>query len=311
MDPTAQKPAADFHADQLQAALADSGFSSVMVLDQVESTNVWLADQVRQTDGTDLSAVVTGFQSAGKGRLDRQWFTPPGVALTFSVACTPRTAAGSPWPVEYVPWLTLLLAHSVTRAVRDSVGVPAVIKWPNDVLVDSRKLCGVLASLVNHPGSDAPSVVVGAGLNVSQRHLPVPTATSLRLEAGDDAAVPDRQTLLIEILREFARCYHLVSQDPSSALGPGGEMRAVLESELDTLGRRVTLHLPGSTVPELAVAEGLGPSGELLVRDDHGTVRALSAGDVVHVRPAPGTDRTAAEQAAQNDVDRVTSGERA
>lgn len=311
MDPTAQEPAADFHADQLQAALADSGFSSVTVLDQVDSTNVWLADQVMQTGGTDLSAVVTGFQSAGKGRLDRQWFTPPGVALTFSVACTPRTAAGAPWPMEYVPWLTLLLAHSVTRAVRDTVGVPAVIKWPNDVLVDSRKLCGVLASLINHSGGSAPSVVVGAGLNVSQRHLPIPTATSLRLEAGNDAAVPDRQTLLTEILREFARCYHLVSQDPGAALGPGGEMRAVLESELDTLGRRVALHLPGSTVPEQAVAEGLGTSGELIVRGENGAARALSAGDVVHVRPAPGAARTAAEQLAQDDVARVTSGERA
>ena len=188
MDPTAQEPAADFHADRLQAALVDSGFASVTVPDQVDSTNVWLADHVRQNGGTDLSAVVTGFQSAGKGRLDRQWFTPPGVALTFSVACTPRTAAGAPWPMEYVPWLTLLMAHSVTQAVRDITGVPAVVKWPNDVLVNSRKLCGVLASLIAHPDGSGPSVVVGAGLNVSQRHLPIPTATSLRLEVGDDAA---------------------------------------------------------------------------------------------------------------------------
>lgn len=311
MDPTAQEPAADFHADRLQAALVDSGFASVTVLDQVDSTNVWLADHVRQNGGTDLSAVVTGFQSAGKGRLDRQWFTPPGVALTFSVACTPRTAAGAPWPMEYVPWLTLLMAHSVTQAVRDITGVPAVVKWHNDVLVNSRKLCGVLASLIAHPDGSGPSVVVGAGLNVSQRHLPIPTATSLRLEAGDDAAVPGRQTLLTDILREFARCYHQVSLNPGAALGPGGEMRALLESEVDTIGRRVVLHLPGSSVPEEAVAEGLGTSGELIVRGDSGAARALSAGDVVHVRPAPGKDRTAAEQRALEHVARATSGERA
>lgn len=311
MDPTALAPAADLRADQLQSSLADSGFSAVTVLDQVDSTNRWLADRVRETGGAELSAVVTGFQSAGKGRLDRQWFTPPGVALTFSVACSPHTAAGHPWPMEYVPWLTLIMAHSVTRVVRDSVGAPAVIKWPNDVLVDSRKVCGVLASLVSPRDGSAPGVVVGAGLNVSQRHLPVPAATSLLLEAGDAAAVPGRQALLTEILREFARCYHRASADPGTEFGPGGEMRALLESEVDTLGRRVALHLPGSTAPEQAVAEGLGTSGELIVRGHDGAARALSAGDVVHVRPAPGEPRTAAEQRAIHEIQDRTAGDRA
>ncbi|MBD2762691.1 biotin--[acetyl-CoA-carboxylase] ligase [Kocuria sp. cx-455] len=311
MDPTALEPAADFRADQLQSSLADSGFSSVTVLDRVDSTNRWLAELTREGGGAELRAVVTGFQSAGKGRLDRQWFTPPGVALTFSVACSPHTPAGEPWPVEYVPWLTLIMAHSVTHVVRNLVGVPAVIKWPNDVLVDSRKVCGVLASLVSPPDGSAPSAVVGAGLNVSQRHLPVPAATSLLLEAGDAAAVPGRQALLTEILREFARCYHRVSVDPGAELGPGGDVRALLESEVDTLGRRVALHLPGSTVPEQAVAEGLGTSGELLVRGHDGAARALSAGDVVHVRPTPGEPRTAAEQRAIHAIRDVTAGDRA
>lgn len=311
MDPTALEPAADFRADQLQSSLADSGFSSVTVLDRVDSTNLWLADRVRETGGADLSAVVTGFQSAGKGRLDRQWFTPPGMALTFSVACSPHTAAGEPWPMEYLPWLTLIMAHSVTRAVRDSVGVPAVIKWPNDVLVNSRKVCGVLASLLSSPHGSAPSAVVGAGLNVSQRHLPVPAATSLLLEAGDAAVVPGRQALLTEILCEFARCYHRVSVDPGAELGSGGAVRALLESEVDTLGRSVALQLPGSTAPEQAVAEGLGTSGELIVRGHDGAVRALSAGDVVHVRSAPGEPRTAAEQRASREIQDVTAEDRA
>lgn len=308
MDPTASEPAADFHADQLRSALTDSGYSAVTVLDQVDSTNAWLADRVGEIHGTDLSAVVTGFQSAGRGRLDRQWFTPPGVALTFSAGCTPLTTTGDPWPVEYVPWLTLIMAHSVTRVVRDAAGAPAVIKWPNDVLVNSRKVCGVLASLIARPGGSGPSVVVGAGLNVHQRHLPVPAATSLVLEASRGAAVPERQALLIDILREFARCYHLAGSDPGAVLGPGGELRQIIESEVDTLGRRVALHLPGSTVPEQAVAVGLGSSGELLVRGDHGATRALSAGDVVHVRPAAGEPRTPAQKRASDDVARIGAG---
>lgn len=304
MEPTVQEPAADLHADQLVAALKESRYSAVTVLDRVDSTNVWLADRVRDEQDTTMRAVVAGFQSAGKGRLDRHWFTPPGEALTFSVACTPRTASGQPWPAEYLPWLSLLMAHSVTRVVRERVGVPAVIKWPNDVLVGSRKLCGVLASVARGSLGDSASVVVGAGLNVSQEDLPIPSATSLLIEAGGEE-VPTRQALLTEILRQFARVYRRVGLDPATVLGPHGDVRAAIESQLDTLGRRVNLHLPGDDAPVTGTAEGLGVSGELIVRDSGGQVRSLSAGDVVHVRSAAGAPPTAAQRVAVEEVEQA------
>ena len=290
MDATDEHPAADYRQAPPEDALRAHGYRAVTVLGSVGSTNTWLAEHVarRSPEGTAapaLEAVVTGFQSQGRGRLDRQWVTPPGTAVTFSVACTPVDRAGRPWPQELVPWLTLLMAHSITTAVRELTGVPAVVKWPNDVLVADRKLCGILASLVAAPARGAPTVVVGAGINVAQEQLPVATATSLRLEADD--AAPTRPELLTAVLVRFAEVLERASSDPAGQLGAGGGLRRAVEDGLNTLGRQVTVHLPGSAAPVVATAVGLGTSGQLVVRTADGAHHEYSAGDVVHVRPAP------------------------
>ncbi|MDO4919683.1 biotin--[acetyl-CoA-carboxylase] ligase [Kocuria sp.] len=307
MDATDEHPAADYSQEALERDLRAHGYTRVTVLDSVGSTNTWLAERVAAAPSAapgatpatpgdaavpGLEAVVTGFQSTGRGRLDRQWVTPAGTAVTFSVACTPVDAAGRPWSPELLPWLTLLMAHAVTGAVRDLTGVPAVVKWPNDVLVRDRKLCGILATVV--ASGAARSVVVGAGINVSQRELPVPAATSLRLEAPD--AVPPRPALLTAVLERFADVLTRASRDPGTELGPHGSVRMALEAELDTLGREVAVHLPGAQRPLTATATGLGASGQLVVRERDGSVHEYSAGDVVHVRPARQAPAAAAHE---------------
>ena len=289
MDATREHPAADYRAAPLEEALRAHGYGAVTVLDSVGSTNTWLAERVARRTGEAATVpppevVVAGFQSEGRGRLDRQWVTPPGTALTFSVACTPVDRDGHPWEPQLLPWLTLLMAHGITGAVRELTGVPAVVKWPNDVLVGDRKLCGILATLVAAPGG-APSVVVGAGLNVTQRELPVTTATSLLLETG--GPVPTRPALLTAVLARFAGALERAASAPGAQLGPGGQLRRDVEAVLDTLGREVALHLPSASSPLTATATGLGASGQLVVRTADGTCLEYSAGDVVHVRPAP------------------------
>ena len=172
--------------------------------------------------------------------------------------------------------------------MRELTGVPAVVKWPNDVLVRDRKLCGILATMVAPTPGAAPTVVVGAGINVSQRELPVPTATSLALEVQDSDAVPSRAGLLTAVLGRFADTLDRASQDPAGQLGRGGELRSEVEAQLDTLGREVTLQLPGARDPLTATATGLGDSGQLVVRARDGREHEYSAGDVVRVRPAHG-----------------------
>ena len=126
-------------------------------------------------------------QTAGRGRLDRSWVTPPRSALTFSVLLRPTVPAAA-WP-----WLPLLTGHAVSTALR-TAGFDASVKWPNDVLLpvdgEDRKVAGILVERVETP--TGPAAVVGIGINVGMTadELPVPEATSLAL-AGERSR-PDR-----------------------------------------------------------------------------------------------------------------------
>jgi BirA family biotin operon repressor/biotin-[acetyl-CoA-carboxylase] ligase len=213
--------------------------------------------------------VVTEHQTAGRGRLDRVWVTPPRAALTFSLLVAPVTV-----PVGRWPWLPLLAGLAVVDAVRRAVGVAAVLKWPNDVLVDGLKVAGVLVERVERPGGAA--AVVGVGLNVSstREELPVDAASSLEL-AG--AGPVDRSRLLTAVLDAFTARY-------DGWVGAAGRgLRAPYAAACSTIGREVRVELP-TGAPLLGRAVDVDEEGRLLV-DDGTRVHALGAGDVVHVRP--------------------------
>jgi BirA family biotin operon repressor/biotin-[acetyl-CoA-carboxylase] ligase len=239
--------------DRLARALAEDGFE-LRVVDTTESTNADVAAAARAGDAEGL-VVVAEFQSGGRGRMSRTWVSPARSGLTFSVLLRPRELSG---------WLPLLAGVAVVRALREHGGVQATVKWPNDVLVDDRKLAGILCE---HVAPDA--VVVGIGLNVSTRaeELPGPPATSLLLEGG----VTDRAVLLPSILRSLAGAYAGWLAEPAA-------LRAAYRSVSSTFDRPVRLSLPdGSTVE--GIAEDLDDEGRIIV---NGT--AYGAGDVVHLR---------------------------
>jgi len=240
----------------------------VEVTEASPSTNAELSARARAGEPAGL-VLVTEHQTAGRGRLDRVWVTPPRAALTFSVLVRPAAV-----PVAQWPWLPLLTGLAVVEAVRDVVGVPATLKWPNDVLVGDLKVAGILVERVETPPGAA--AVVGVGLNVSstREELPVDTATSLRL-AG--AGPVDRSGLLVAVLTRFSHWYDAWS----AARGAG--VRPSYREACSTLGREVRVELPDGG-PLHGRAVDVDDDGRLLV-DDGRTVRALGAGDVVHVRP--------------------------
>ena len=233
------------------------------------STNTELV--ARAAHHADLAVLATADQTAGRGRLGRVWSAPAGSALAVSVFVRLET----PFDPRRLGWLPLVAGVAMTHAVR-ALGVPgAGLKWPNDVLVDGAKLSGILTELTPH------GAVVGAGLNLSATRddLPVPTATSLALQGVPmDADLIDRA--LAGYLREL---FVLVAQ--WRAAPEFADLRAVVESELQTLGRAVRVDRPG--LPALlGTAIGLDDDGRLLVRSTHpvGDVFAVAAGDVTHLR---------------------------
>lgn len=239
------------------AAAAGTGWS-VQLLPTAGSTNA-----VAAADPVPDSIVVADHQTAGRGRLDRTWETPPGSGLTFSVVVDPQLADHD-WPL-----LPLAVALAVADGVRQAAEVEVEVKWPNDLLIEGGKFCGILLERVQPSASGPPLAIIGIGINVglAAEDLPVPEATSLAI-AGSTA---DRTEVFAAVVGALAMILDALRAEPT----------AVLEryrSECDTIGREVTAHLPDGEVLT-GTATGLDRHGRLLIGD-----RAVGAGDVVHVR---------------------------
>lgn len=249
---------------------------AVEVLEEATSTNAVAGDRAR-AGAPEGTVVVAEHQTAGRGRLDRTWQTPPRSALTFSLVLRPTVPA-----VEW-PWLPLLTGHVVARALRGA-GYAAGVKWPNDVLIGDEKVAGILVERVETPSG--PAAVLGVGLNVSQTsaELPVPTATSLLLAGG---AEPDRTDVLALLLEALVEAY-----DAWQAGGPDARdhLAASYAAACVTVGRDVRVELPGGD-RLVGRATGVDRQGRLVVSGPVGQT-AVGAGDVVHVRSVtPGQDR--------------------
>jgi BirA family transcriptional regulator, biotin operon repressor / biotin---[acetyl-CoA-carboxylase] ligase len=249
---------------------AGSGWRRVEVVEEVESTNSALAERARAGAGPGL-VLIAEHQTGGRGRLGRVWSAPPRSGLTFSVLLDPAGV-----PAEHWPWIPLLAGVAVAEAVRRGTDVEASLKWPNDVLVDDRKLAGILSERVETPAWSLAVVGIGLNATLRQDELPTPAATSLLLEGASTA---DRTVVLREILRVLDRLF-------AAWVAAGGDPTAgLLEAYLrrcSTIGRQVRVTLPagGSLVGE---AVRIDDSGRLVVRTYDGE-RPVGAGDVVHVR---------------------------
>jgi BirA family biotin operon repressor/biotin-[acetyl-CoA-carboxylase] ligase len=255
-----------------RAVRPDSLWRAVEVVGRTGSTNADLLTRALagEPEGVVLAAEE---QTAGRGRMGRTWVAPPRAALTFSMLLRP-----TPPPVRR-GWLPLLAGLAVAEAVTAVTGVPAGLKWPNDVLAGDAKLCGILAE------SAGDAVVVGVGLNVSTEpaELPGPgpgalPATSLRA-AG--ATALDREPLLLAILAAVERWYQAWQNARGDPEHSG--LRAAYTGRSATIGRTIRAELPGGKTLS-GPAVGVDPDGRLLVRVSSGAEVAVAAGDVVHLR---------------------------
>jgi BirA family biotin operon repressor/biotin-[acetyl-CoA-carboxylase] ligase len=254
----------------LHGAAAGTMWTDIRIVGATASTNT---DVLRQAAAGAPEGLVIAAESqtAGKGRLGRTWQTRPGAALTFSVLVRPDAV-----PQASRGWLPLLAGVAVVSALAEVTSLAAKLKWPNDVLAGGGKLAGILAE------QSGGAIVVGIGINVlgGEAELPVSTATSLqRCGLGGT----DRTVLLAAILRQFEHWY-LRWRD----VGPGDAENSGLRKEYlavsATVGEQVRVQLPGDRVLT-GTAAGVDGAGQLLIDTDDGLV-AVSAGDVVHLRPA-------------------------
>ncbi len=251
-------------ATWLARELGDAGlWRHVEAVAETGSTNAVLAERAR-AGAPSGSVLVADHQTTGRGRFTRVWQAPPGKSLALSVLLRPPVAETRRWL-----WLPLLAGLAVADGLRAAAGVDARLKWPNDVLIGGRKVCGILAERVEGP---VPAAVVGMGINtlLAEAELPVPTATSLAL-AG---AAVDPGKVVREVLVAFERWY--------SRWASGADLREAYAARCDTVGRQVRVVVSETESVE-GEAVGVDPDGCLLVRTPDG-VRTFAAGDVWHLR---------------------------
>ncbi|TLF82751.1 biotin--[acetyl-CoA-carboxylase] ligase [Nocardia cyriacigeorgica] len=247
----------------------DDRLSFYRELEVVETTGSTNADLIARAADPDADriALLAEAQEQGRGRHARVWVSPPRAQIALSILV--RLPGIDP---SALGWLPLLTGVAVVDALRTTAAVPATLKWPNDVLIEGRKVAGILAE-VAASGAE-PAIVVGVGLNVSlaEDELPVPHATSLTL-AG--AAVTDRTALARSILAEFARRMSAWREEGWAV----PHLAAAYREHCSTLGARVRADLPGGKTLT-GVATDVDDAGRLLIGD-----QAVSAGDVTHLRP--------------------------
>jgi len=271
-----------------QDFLAATGIAKMVVVDSTGSTNADLlrAVNVEPKEWPDMSVLTAEYQSAARGRLDRRWEAPPLSSVSVSLVLRPANAEGRPLPTQTYSWLSLLGALALRETLRETAGIPAELKWPNDVLVRGRKIAGILAQLGPMVDGSVRAVILGTGLNVglTASELPVPTATSVALE---EPLTVDRTVLLKSYLAHFAVLYRSFCNadgDPAAGIAGGPSLHKRVESVMVTLGRQVRAQLPGDH-EIIGHASRLDEYGSLLVVDKDAREHVVTAGDVVHLRP--------------------------
>lgn len=252
--------------------------SRVVWYDSVSSTND-VADHLA-TDGAAHGTVVAAdSQRSGRGRMGRAWHSPPGAGLYVSVVLDPASFVG---PVERgtasaASRVTLTAGVALADALRAATGLPAAIKWPNDLVVERRKVCGILAEGAAS-GDTLRYVILGFGVNVLASAYPpeiADRATSIEAELGRPV---DRGAVFAESLACLAERLRQVS-----AGGFGALLDAWRQLSPSSVGARVRISAAGGWID--AVTAGLDADGALLVRAE-GSLRRVIAGEVLWPAPA-------------------------
>lgn len=281
------------HSELRDALLGPSAhFSAVHIVESTGSTNADLAGYATADAGNwpDLSVLLANAQIEGKGRLGRGWQVPAGSSMISSVLLRPsesKFSGKAQFSENAYAWLSILAGVAACRSVVGLTGVAAKLKWPNDVVVEGRKLAGILAQLV--PTKAGPAVVVGLGMNVHQgkEDLPVERATSLVIELESQGSVAvDRNQLITAYLSNFAALYGAFVANGGDVYAPLGSEESLMDqasAAMATLGSQVRAELPGGHMLH-GTAMSLAPGGELCIQDHQGKLHAISAADVVHLR---------------------------
>ena len=247
-------------ADQIHTKWAGK---TVHFARETDSTNLWIK-RLAKEGASEGTLALAEFQSAGRGRLGRSWEVPEGTSVMMSILLRPK------FEPQYAPTLTLVMGMAVAKAVKN-LGFDVSIKWPNDVVVSHKKICGILTEMGVRDGK-IDYAVIGVGINVNIREFPeemADKATSLYLESGKEF---DRSQIPGLVMEAFEKYY-----EKFAATCDLSGLKEEYESILANYNQPVRVL---AKEPYEGVARGITDGGELLVEKTDGTIVAVSAGEV-------------------------------
>ena len=247
-------------ADQIHTKWAGK---TVHFARETDSTNLWIK-RLAKEGAPEGTLALAEFQSAGRGRLGRSWEVPEGTSVMMSILLRPK------FEPQYAPTLTLVMGMAVAKAVKN-LGFDVSIKWPNDVVVSHKKICGILTEMGVRDGK-IDYAVIGVGINVNIKEFPeemADKATSLYLESGKEF---DRSQIPGLVVEAFEKYY-----EKFAATCDLSGLKEEYESILANYNQPVRVL---AKEPYEGVARGITDGGELLVEKTDGTIVAVSAGEV-------------------------------
>ena len=230
---------------------------------ETDSTNSWIKRLAK--DGAEHGTLaVAEYQSAGRGRFERRWEAPEGCSIMMTLLLRPEFSP------QYASMLTLVMGLAVAQAAKE-LGFEVSIKWPNDIVISKKKICGILTEMGTN-GVKINYVLIGVGINVNIKEFPeemADKATSLYLESGKEF---DRSQIPGLVMEAFEKYY-----EKFAATCDLSGLKEEYESILANYNQPVRVL---AKEPYEGVARGITDGGELLVEKTDGTIVAVSAGEV-------------------------------
>ncbi|MBM3253415.1 MAG: biotin--[acetyl-CoA-carboxylase] ligase [Candidatus Omnitrophica bacterium] len=239
---------------------------SVLSFKKIESTNN-TAYELATNGAREGTVVFAEEQTKGKGRLGRSWLSPAYKGIYMSVILRPNIAPSS------APELTLIATLAVTKAIRELTGLLSFIKWPNDVVINSKKVCGILTEM-NAEIDKVNFLIVGIGINVNSEKKDLPKeASSIKEELKQRISRIELARLILLRLDEYYEIFKEFGFNPPLA---------EIKRYSSTLNRRVKVHYLNRFIE--GHAQDIDKDGALLVRLDNGFAEKVFAGDLVNIR---------------------------
>ena len=238
--------------------------STIVYKEEMDSTNVQ-AKILAQEGADDGTVVLTRSQTAGKGRLGRNWISPRG-NIYMSIILRPDIHT------EYASSVTLIVALALVKAIQQMTSLDAMIKWPNDIVINRKKTCGILTESSVKQGK-IDYIIVGVGINLNQRIFDESIkemATSLYVESGKKY---DEAQLIATFLKYLEQFYESFLETEDLSL-----VKDIYNERLINMGKEV--RIIDKEKEQILIARGIDEQGRLMVENQFGNIEVIAAGEV-------------------------------